>query len=105
MKFLQCFWYLILISILSFPLGRVLPKRWFRWNRFPFRSFSFERDGRIYEKLQIRKWKTKVPDMSRILPFLMPAKAFSADYEKKLPRMIEETCVAEWIHGLNCLAG
>ena len=74
-----------------------------------FRCYAFEKNGALYEKLNIRKWQAKVPDMSRILPFLMPPKNLSGDYAQRLPVMIRETCVAEITHitvsilGLPCL--
>jgi len=105
MRFWNCFWYLIQISIAAFFVGRLLPKNWFRAEVFPYRAFGFEKDGRFYDKLKIRKWQNKVPDMSRILPFMMPAKKIGPDAYVKMPRMIQETCVAEFIHGLNCIAG
>ena len=43
--------------------------------------------------------------MSRIFPFLMPAKKLTADTFADLPRMIQETCVAEMIHFLLSLSG
>ena len=105
MKFWDCFWYLIIISIAAFFVGRILPKKWFRAELFPYRSYGFEKNGRIYEKLYIRRWINKMLDMSRILPFMMPPKRLTGDCEKRLPRMIQETCVAEFIHGTNCIAG
>ena len=74
-----------------------------------FRSFCFEDNGAIYEKIGIRKWHKRLLDMSRILPFMMPAKNLSGDYEARLSVMIQETCVAEIVHigasiaGLRCL--
>jgi len=106
---LKCALYLALTGTAGFFAGRIVPKRWFKPETGWFRSFSFERNGAVYEKLGIRKWHNKVPDMSRILPGLMPAKALSGDYRDKLPVMIRETCVAELVHitvsiaGLRCL--
>ena len=101
----KCFWYLISISVLSFFVGRALPKNWFHADWFPYRAFSFENDGKIYEKLRIQKWQNRLPDMSRILPFMMPAKRITSASGEKMPRMIQETCVAEFIHCMNSLAG
>lgn len=104
--FLKCLIFLAVLSTTLFLLGRVLPKKWFHGERCPFRPFRFEKEGRIYHALGIRKWKDGFPDMSVLLPFLMPS--------KKLPKkltaahielMIQETCVAEWAHGLLCLLG
>ena len=104
-EFMRCIIYLAGIGIVSFMLGRIVPKRWFRAESFPYRSFSVEREGRIYEKLKIRKWQSKVPDMSRILPCVMPKKRLIHGFEDTLPRMIQETCVAEWIHSILSVAG
>ena len=105
MKFWSCFCYLVLLSVGMFFVGRLLPKKWFCAKAFPYRGYRFEREGRIYEKLKIRKWYNKVPDMSRILPFMMPPKKLTADNVEHLPRMIRETCVAELIHLINSIAG
>lgn len=71
MEFWKCFWYLIITGIVAFFVGRLLPKMWFRPDLFPYRSYKFEKDGQIYDKLKIRKWQNKVPDMSRILTKLL----------------------------------
>lgn len=105
MRFWSCFCYLILISIVAFFVGRLLPEKWFSADSFPYRTFGFEKDGCIYHKLKIRKWHKKVPDMSRIFTVMMPAKKLSVDCAEKMPRMIQETCVAEFIHAANCIAG
>lgn len=105
MKFWSCFYYLVVISIIAFFVGRLLPKKWFCSDKFPYRAYRFEDGGRIYEKLYVRKWQNKVPDMSKVLPKIMPAKNLSGDYKSRLPRMLQETCVAELIHSLNCFAG
>ena len=98
MKLLKCAIYLALTGIVGFFFGRIMPKRWIKPEKGWFRSFSFEKNGAVYEKLGIRKWQNRVPDMRRILPFMMPAKNLSGDYEDRLPVMIQETCVAELVH-------
>lgn len=109
MDLLKCAAYLALTGVVGFFAGRLLPKRWFRPEKGWFRSFPFEKNGAVYEKLGIRKWHRKVPDMSRVLPGLMPAKKLSADCLDSLPLMIRETCAAEVVHiavsiaGLRCL--
>ena len=105
MKLLKCAIYLALTGIVGFFSGRIMPKRWIKPEKGWFRSFSFEKNGAVYEKLGIRKWQNRVPDMSRILPFMMPAKNLSGDYEDRLPVMIQETCVAELVHIVVCVLG
>lgn len=105
MGFWKCFWYLIITGVIAFFAGRLLPKNWFRPDLFPYRCCKFEKDGQIYDKLNIRKWQNKVPDMSRILPKWMPAKNLSGNFRERMPRMLQETCVAEFIHSALCVTG
>ena len=103
---LRCLVYLSLLGIGSFLLGRLVPKAWFRWERFPYRTFAWERQGSIYQAIGIRRWQNRIPDMSRILPSVMPAKAITGrKTSAELERMLQETCVAEWIHALLGLLG
>lgn len=46
-----------------------------------------------------------IPDMSRIFVKIMPEKKLTKENYENLPRMIEETCVAEWTHILLSIAG
>ena len=104
MGFLRCILYAAAIGIGSFLLGRLLPKGLFSADRIPFRCFSFENGGKIYNRLfKVKKWQNKVPDMSRIFPFLMQEKKVKRSLQQDLPAMITETCIAEWIHGLLCI--
>lgn len=104
--FLKCVLYLAAIGFFFFFVGRILPKKVFEYDAIPFQLLRFEKGGRIYDALHIRKWKDGFPDMSVLLPSLIPS--------KKLPKvltamqiesMIQETCIAEWIHELLCLFG
>ena len=105
MEFWRCVVYLCLVGGISFLAGRMMPKKWIDPVGFPFRSFAFERRGKLYEILGIRYWQNRVPDMSRIFRKLMPPKNLSGDIKQRLPELLRETCVAEWIHGMNCVAG
>ena len=46
----------------------------------------------------MRKWQTKVLDMSKIFPKIIPQKKINGDLQDSLPLMIKETCIAELIH-------
>ena len=98
-----CFAYAAALGVLSFFLGRMLPKRWLHPDKFPFRTYAWE--DKLWKALQIRKWQAKVPDMSRLFKKLMPEKKLTQQTVQELPLMIEETCVAELTHGLLCIAG
>ena len=109
-KLRRCLVYLAAIGAVFFYIGRLLPGNWFYGDRFPFRCFAFERDGRVYEKLGIRRWKDKVPDMRRILPKVMLPKRLSWGVQpERVAQMIQETCIAEFVHlilfvlGFGCI--
>ena len=105
-EFLNCVLYLAVTGFAFFLVGRIVPKNHFQADRFPFRSFRFEKEGRIYDALHIKKWKEGVPDMSVILPALIPSKRLPKVLTSaQLVSMIQETCVAEWTHDLLCLTG
>lgn len=101
----SCIFYLAFTGILSFLLGRILPKNWFCPDRFPYQCFEWENGGHIYERIHIKSWQNKVPDMSKIFPNLMPRKQIDSVNMQILPRMVQETCVAEFIHLLLCVSG
>ena len=106
MGFWRCLVYIIVLGIVSFALGRLLPKKWFHFDRAPFCAFAWEKAGRVYTKLGIHHWQSRVPDMSRFFPELMPAKSLDRLPDQTgLLTMIQETCVAEAVHVVLCLFG
>lgn len=108
MGFLRCVGYLVFISLGLFAVGRFVPDRWLNPASFPFALHQFEQNGKLYDRIRIKSWQNKVPDMSKICPKLMPAKKMR-DFRNRLPEMIRETCIAELIHlvlpflGLLCV--
>lgn len=105
MTFLRCVLYLAATGVGGFFLGRVIPKRWLTPQKGIFQCFPAERGGKLYEDMGIKKWQKKLPDMSRILPFMMPPKNLIGEYQERLPIMILETCKAELTHSLLCIVG
>ena len=106
MEIFRCLIYFAIIGVLSFVIGRMMPKRWFRYDAIPYRSARFEKEGAIYNKLNIKSWQNKVPDMSRIFPKLMPAKRLGSKTDAEtLKTMLQETCIAELTHGVLCFTG
>lgn len=94
------------IGILSFLVGRIVPKKWFRYDRFPYRLFGFEKGGRVYRAAGICRWKSTFPDMSAIFPKLIPSKKLPGTVNAMhVERMIQETCIAEATHFLLGVLG
>lgn len=103
MRVLACLLYMAGLGVLSFTLGRLVPKHWFDAERRPWRCGAWEQ--KLWRLLRVKKWQAKVPDMSRLFTRLMPAKKLTRETCADLPRMLQETCVAEGTHALLCLAG
>ena len=103
MGFLRCCVYYGILAVVSFFIGRLLPKSWFHGDKFPYRCASWE--AKLFRFLRVHEWQDKVPDMSKIVPKLIPAKKLGTDFRAQLPRMIEETCVAEFTHFVLMLLG
>ena len=96
-------------GLLVFILGRVFPRKWINPDFFWFRSWKWEKDGKAYEKIAIKKWKTKWPDFSNIItkifPNIMPKKRLDKSATQKLPTLIKECCVAETTHEICFILG
>jgi hypothetical protein len=105
MKFLRCVGYLFFIGIASFLIGLLLPRKWFHADKFPYCTARWEDDGKFYNKIAIRKWKNKMPDMSRVCPFMTAKRIPSCPKSDDLELLVGETCVAELTHVLLILGG
>lgn len=106
MGFVNSMIYFAFLGVVSFVLGRLLPKEWFCYDAFPYGPFGWEQGGAVYNRLHIRRWQNAVPDMSRIFRRWMPPKKLSGcPTAETLERMLQETCVAEFTHLWLCAAG
>ncbi len=90
--------YVAVIGLLSNIVALFIKREKLKTDKFPFKLYKWEKGGRIYNKINIRKWKGKVPDMSKILKFMLPKKVVSGTSSRDIGRLIKETCVAELIH-------
>ena len=91
--------YVAFLGITAQIIGVRLPRRWFDAGKFPYAAFAFETDGRIYKALRVRRWKTLVPDMSRISKPMIPKRINAgAVTSEDIDALVKETCVAEFVH-------
>ena len=102
MAFLKSFLYLGALGVLSHYVGEAIPVEWFHHDRFPFRVWRWERDGRIYDMLSIRAWKDRVPDMSRVMRDMVPKRLGRCPTSALAWRLVGETCRAEIVHVALC---
>lgn len=98
MKILYAALYLAALGILAHPVGLILPRRWFDHSKVPFRAYKWENGGKAYEKLGVKTWKDRVPDMSKIMGDMVKKKMSTASTSAGLDTLITETCIAEAIH-------
>ncbi|MBR3928770.1 MAG: hypothetical protein IKJ65_07200 [Clostridia bacterium] len=79
-------------------LGIPVPRQIFKADRFPFRTYAFEKEGKIYAKVLVHRWKDIVPDASKVIS-KMTKKRIKKDVDADaIKRLIQETCVAELVH-------
>ena len=103
MPLLQSALYVLICGILSHFIGEAVPRRIFHADRFPYSPWKWERNGAIYEKLHIRAWKDKFPDMSKFSKKMVPKRFEQFPTAERVQRLIAETCVAEITHAVLCL--
>ena len=97
----QFFRFLLIFMIVGpifFVIGELLPRKNFDYTAFPSRPFKWEKNGDIYHKILIHKWKDRVPDMSKYVKTRFAKEIVSARDPEYTRRLILETCVAEFIH-------
>ena len=108
MEFINSFLYVFFIGVLSNFTSAAADRSKFRYDKFPYRAFGWERDGKIYEKIGIRtlwdllqhyrRWKEKLPDISRHSPLIMRKQVTVHMRSVEIRRLIAETCAAERTH-------
>lgn len=97
MKWLRSVAYIAVLGIASHFIGEALPRRKFDANSFPYKGWRFEKNGKIYNRVGISKWKLIAPDMSAI-DRRMKSKRPGEITPENVDSLIRETCVAELIH-------
>lgn len=103
---MKIFWtiiYFIVIGQGCFFIGLALPRNSFNENKFPYKSFKWENSGKFYDRFYVKKWKSKVPDMSIITNKLFPKKVSTNYTADDFDRLVKESCVAEMIHYVLCV--
>lgn len=105
MKLIRSLLYLGLLGLFSYYTGEALPRQHIHENRAWYRSFRWENGGAFYDVFQIKKWKSKMIDMSKIMKRSKIRKEIigtvTAEY---VTALIKETCVAEVSHWFLCVA-
>ncbi len=94
--------YIIVMGQVGFFFGLSLPRDLFDENKFPYRLFDGEKNGTFYERLKVKKWKSRVPDMSTLTKRIFPKRIQGGITSKDVDRLVKESCVAELVHYIMC---
>lgn len=103
MRIIMTVIYFILIGQGCFYLGLALPRKAFDEDGFPYKSFKWEKNGSVYDRFSVKKWKDHVPDMSKITKLICPKKVRSNITSAEVDRLVKESCVAEMVHYVLCV--
>lgn len=95
--------YVAITGFIFYMIGEVLPRKWFSEDKFPYSDYKWEKKGKVYDSIKIKKWKNKVIDMSKIFASKIPKSVMLNVTPVQLQALIKETCVAEFIHYVLCL--
>ena len=95
MEMLWSIFYVIFLGIVSHFWGQALPRERFLEDQFPWRAFAWEKEGGIYRRVGVHKWREKLPDMSRYLSDMVPKRFSTHMTLDEVQILIKETCVAE----------
>lgn len=95
----------ILISFLLDALCAIIV-RFIKPEKFdPFNKYFSERNGerKFYEKLKIRTWKDKIPELGKTLKFFDKTKVEVNPNSEYMLKFLRETCYAEVMHTIGII--
>ena len=96
----RCFIYFAVLGIASHIFGELLPRDRFHFDRHPYAPYDWEQNGNFYnKKLHIRKWRHLLPDKSQTMKSMYTKKLCNNFSSPHVCRLLQETCVAEFVHG------
>lgn len=94
----------IAICVVIGWVAGMVPRPWLEADTFVTRIRSFERNGRIYDRVRIRRWKDRLPE-SNSLGRAQRSNKRSLTGRAGVPGYIVETRRAEYVHWAILLAG
>ena len=96
--FWGCALYITIIGYIMRFVGSCYNRQRFSPDSLIYRPKSWEKNGEFYRKLGIRKWKDKLPDVSKKAKKIYTKKVDLQKDADNLRRLVQETCVAECVH-------
>lgn len=94
---------ILLTHLFLAKISLMLPSKWFSQDGFIYRTFKWEKDGKIYETFfKIKVWKKFLPDGAKLFNHSFEKKLNETDTEY-LERFILETRRAEFSHFIQMI--
>ncbi|MDD6307859.1 MAG: hypothetical protein PUB07_00645 [Clostridia bacterium] len=90
-----------LLGIISHFVGEALPRGLFFPDKFPYAFSTWEKNGKFYQKISIRRWKRYLPDKSHLIHSMVKKSLENGYNILYMQQLLKETCVAECMH--DCL--
>ena len=91
----------ILIDAIIALIVNKLPKKWFKKDSKVFKIFKWER--KFYEKIGIKKWKDKIPELGKLGNF-SKSKVEDPTSVEYIERFILESKIGETVHFIGLFA-
>ena len=91
-----------IMSAIITVITRVLPSRIF--SPFRRRFKVYESENTIYNKLKVKKWKDKIPELGKLGGFAKN-KISEPNNPKYIFKFLTEMCIAEALHFYSIVAG
>lgn len=96
----QLFWFNFMLywaaTVVRILIDPYLPAAWFDPQRPMYRTHDWEEHGRIYRRLQIDRWKDRLPSFTR--RGALSKKRLTTSDPEYLHKFVVETCRAESNH-------
>jgi hypothetical protein len=92
-----------ILGILSYFIGESLPRSMYDPRRFPFKTYAWEQNGHLYEKLGVKWRKAHAIDMSVFMKRSFPKQNTVSRDPAHLRRLVQEMCNAELVHAVLTL--
>ncbi len=99
-----CFVLWAVLGLVAMEITFLIPDSFYRVDNWMFKTYAWEKDGVIYEKLfKVKKWKHLLPDGARYVKRGYRKKNLQDSSKENLELFVLETCRAELTHVLGAL--
>lgn len=99
--FMLTFGVVVVATFLIAFLASLFPIKFYNQNRKIFHVFKFEK--RLYEKLGIKKWKDKIPELGKQLSGFDKHSLENPNNPEYINRFLIETCKGSFLHVISII--